>query len=239
MTDTNQKKTAACLDGETLASFLDGTLDEPKRAEAEAHLGDCQECLGRLTSLQLLLSSIEEKPETAPDWLKVRAKNLRRTGFAPEPTRRTTWGERLSALFAPAPMKLAGVGIAAGIAFLAFFATLHDTDRPSPYGDVVRSGAEEQPGLALHQPDGGMTVSRSGGAAFSWAPLEKADRYIVRIYREDGSVAWKVESDAPSIRMSAEDASTLEAGPAYEWSVEAVLPFSESVRSSLLPLAVR
>lgn len=239
MTNANQKETGSCLDGATLASFIDGTLDDIARVEAEEHLGDCQECLGQLTSLQLLLSSIEEKPDQAPEWVKVKAKNLRNAGFEKKPATRKSWSERLSALLTPVPMRFAAVGIAASLAFFAFYAAQNGSRQVTPFSDTVRSGVEEQEGLLLNQPDGGMVVSRDDGAEFAWHGAEGADRYIVRIYGEDGTVAWKGESTQPRLTLTGDGAGQLLPGTNYEWSVEAVFPFSESIRSSLQPVIVR
>ncbi len=239
MTKANKEKTGSCLDGATLASMIDGTLAERRRIEAEEHLGDCEVCLGQLTSLQLLLTSIDGKTEQAPEWAKVKAKNLRKTGFEKKPVAQKGWVDRLAALIAPPQMRLAAVGVTACLAFFLFYTVQNNPVEKSPFGDTLRSGNESGQGLVLIQPDGGMMISRTEGGEFSWHDQDGADRYIVRIYREDGMVAWRGESTESRITFAGEEAARLLPGTSYEWSVEAVFPFSESIRSSLEPVIVR
>lgn len=41
---TNEQRHAGCLDANTMAEYIDGTLEPRQRAEVEAHLAECEEC---------------------------------------------------------------------------------------------------------------------------------------------------------------------------------------------------
>jgi hypothetical protein len=72
--DAAASATDECLLPERLAAFLDGALCGAEHAAAEAHLADCDFCLGQLAAL---LRSMEDATTPAvPDTLRAQAERL-------------------------------------------------------------------------------------------------------------------------------------------------------------------
>jgi anti-sigma factor RsiW len=56
-------------DLETLAAYVDGTLDVPRRGEVARHLGDCDEChdlVAEVLKTEEILDSASDTPEPVP-----------------------------------------------------------------------------------------------------------------------------------------------------------------------------
>ncbi len=233
------EKTGACLDGVTLAAYLEGTLGHDQQAAAEVHLGDCPDCRMQLQSLELLLTSIEDEPEKAPKRTKVRAGNPGRAELVrKKPSSQRRFPGRFSALFAPGPMRLAAVSLAACLAFLIIQQGLGGVEE-TPFSDGIGGGVEEETRLAPHQVDGGTTVDRGKPVELTWNAIEDANGYLVRVYSSDGSVVWEGETTENRISLGAEITGAFDRSDGYEWSVEAKRPFAESIRSARRPMAIR
>ncbi|MFW5488607.1 MAG: anti-sigma factor family protein [Desulfovibrio sp.] len=62
-----------CMDSMTMASYLDGTLDEAQQAACEAHFATCADCRQALAELNGLLS---DESIVVPSVVRERAKRL-------------------------------------------------------------------------------------------------------------------------------------------------------------------
>jgi len=60
----------ACLDADTLAAWLDGSLPNNERVLAEAHAADCDRCLAVLAAIAKTTPAGSETPQ--PSWLSLR-----------------------------------------------------------------------------------------------------------------------------------------------------------------------
>jgi hypothetical protein len=60
----------ACLDPETLAAWMDGTLAPAERAAAETHAADCDRCLAMVSAVARTAPG--PPPATRPSWLSLR-----------------------------------------------------------------------------------------------------------------------------------------------------------------------
>ena len=56
----SQTGTGPCLDGETIAAYADGALDDAAREEAEAHFARCARCLRQLHDLSESLNDVQQ-----------------------------------------------------------------------------------------------------------------------------------------------------------------------------------
>jgi hypothetical protein len=61
---------STCLDAETIAAWLDGSLAGAERAAAEAHAADCDRCLAVLAAVAKTAPPAQER--VRPSWLSVR-----------------------------------------------------------------------------------------------------------------------------------------------------------------------
>ncbi len=63
ITQCETHMTTQHLSAETLNEYLDGALEAPARAQAEAHLADCPQCAARLASWRALFAGLAALPE--------------------------------------------------------------------------------------------------------------------------------------------------------------------------------
>jgi anti-sigma factor RsiW len=52
---------------ELVTDYLEGTLPDTERARFEAHLAECDGCVGYLEDMRRLVGSLHETPEPPPD----------------------------------------------------------------------------------------------------------------------------------------------------------------------------
>ncbi len=219
---------------ETLASYLDGSLEPEDRAEVEAVLADDDRALKELASLRMLLTSIEEEPEPAPKFAKVHARNLRRTGFVRKETVEPGFMQKLVALFAPIPVKFATVAVSAALILVVM--QVSDFGNAPNEDPGTRIRGEQTAGLSLVESD--VIVKPGARVALAWHGIDDAESYVIRIYDETGTVIWHGSSDQPAIIVPADVLSAISGLTSLNWQVEAVRPFGQSIRSDLGTIAI-
>jgi anti-sigma factor RsiW len=52
---------------ELVTAYLEGTLPDAERVRMEAHLAECDGCVGYLEDMRRLIGSLQETPEPPPD----------------------------------------------------------------------------------------------------------------------------------------------------------------------------
>jgi anti-sigma factor RsiW len=110
------------LSDELLNEYLDEALTPEARALAEAHLGACATCAGRLEALRALFAGLEALPEVelARDLAPAVGGAVRRQAALPVPTRRAwlPWALAVQALAALGALALAWPFLAARLGSL-------------------------------------------------------------------------------------------------------------------------
>lgn len=156
-----------------VADYLAGRLSETKGRAFEAHSFGCDRCFGELQRATELRAADGSGAARADD---------------PEPS---------SAGF---PIGWRAVGLAATIALAIGIWVVQPLNDPAEEpGDAVYRDGISPPangGLALE-------VSRHGDTvALTWPAVQRADRYVVRIWSEAGDPVLEQETSEPSLELA-------------------------------------
>lgn len=206
-----------CPNDDTVAAYLDGVLEQPKRRRLETHFAVCMPC--RSLIADVMRSQGTAEPSEVPLGLISRAAAC----YAPRPKRRV-W------IWAPAATAVAvGVVIALTAIHIPEELVLTPPEPPSApliaksespaankqrVTDVVRKPSARDLRPRLVFPEQGSTVGRND-LEFRWKAIPKSNYYSVRLVTSAGNLVWEGKSNQSSVKLP--DGLMLPAGKYFVW----------------------
>lgn len=208
----------SCLDADALAAFVDGCLDDARRAVVVEHLAGCHECLAATTALLRL--SEEETPQ-AHRIPVGRVLELSRK----KPPAAAVWGRWQTVL--PA---------AAAILLVLGALVLRQSWPTSGGGPLSGEETRQQRSLPASDSDAAPKIELPADGAvvdadrleLVWRASPSALFYEVEVLSEDGDIIWHARMEGTRTRLPAE--TRLRAGHYFVW-VRAHLPDGKTSRS--------
>jgi hypothetical protein len=181
---TSSNTTCEAFDA-ALPDFLEGTLDDSRRASVERHLSECVRCAGLLRDIENISKEAAALPDMVPSrdlWQGIEARIAAPViplAARPERQRR----------FVPAWMGIAAAALIASTAGITYMLTAHSL-RPTQGGPVAQatptnnrvpantgSASGMPPGSTAPSPlDIGVASTEQGGATPGLAPSGPSDR---------------------------------------------------------------
>ena len=168
-----------------LAAFSDGDLEPGARQTIEAHIVDCEICLGTLTMLAKTSDqTIVVEPPTA-----LKQKVLDLAGSAPRTDQQQNRGQNRFWASAAALFMILGAGL--------IWTTRHDrsgiSTPPTSAPDETRGFRGPPPqavGPTLLSPQPGQILD-PGSIEFRWSDVDGATEYTVLLVTADGDPVWQ------------------------------------------------
>ena len=207
----------ACLDDDTAAQLVDGTLAGAAHDAAVTHLASCAACRQHIGALSALMREADEQPMSA--LLRAPVSKL-----LPARAARAPWYYALAASMVLA--ELAGL--------LLSNPQLLPGREGSEYREIRSSGSIADVPAMIAPADG--TRVRRAELQFAWAPIENAMYYDVELLSGDGDVLWQARADTTDAAVPEslylEPDKTL-----YAW-VRAYLADGRTVKSRAVSFAI-
>lgn len=207
-----------CLDEAQVAAYVDRNLVGPEKTRLEAHLADCEFCLGQVVFLARLRET--PIPEPLPAALLARAREL----AAPKARPWTAWVWRWEA-----------VAAMAACAVVVTVVSLREAPRqapfvsPVPHGEAVaprvQAPREVKPLAPVAPAPAPTTVPLGAGVRglstpalifpaphatlprpqveFRWQTVAGALDYEVRLVTAEGDLVWEQRTEANSVKLPA------------------------------------
>ncbi len=204
-----EPKTPQCLDEFAIGEFVDGAgagagaVDSYRRAELLAHLASCGGCRSEVLALSRLIAKSAIDSDLEPA-----------AGAAPHTNRRRR--------FAMAGGVIGTAAAAAAVAFLLIPRWLQDED------------AHRAPVLTLSAPP--VAVAPAGSVVapiqFVWTSVPRADRYLLTLFDETGSILWELQTTDSGAAVP--DSIDLVPETSYFWKAEAQIGFDRWSESELV-----
>ncbi|HEV2492816.1 MAG TPA: hypothetical protein VG204_07045 [Terriglobia bacterium] len=244
-TKTGDGRRWGCPDESQIAAYASGQVGEPEREKMEAHLADCNFCLGQVA----FLARIEKAklPDSVPPSLLARARDL--AGSRARVALIPAWGRLATA----AAVACLAVGVTVSVRYSHLrtptpSATNHpgvpSTGTPSSTQPEVsnsaaatgevRGGTGNAP-LTVVFPASGSVVPRKD-LQLRWEAVRGALYYDVRVMTTEGNLVWEQRVDANSLKVPADV--KLEAGGKYYLLLRADLPEGKTVESKTVAFSV-
>lgn len=234
-----ERRTWRCPDEASLAAYADGQLAGRDKAHVEAHVSDCDFCLGQVACL-LRLQDAETLVEV-PETLVARARRLAQ-GKRVAPARPAwRWGAVVAAtgclavvtvvwLRQPGAVNIPSPPAAPRVAVPP--ADVSPPQLPATAAPQVkhRSVRKAVPGSAMPEllfPREGSVVAAEG-IEFRWNEVPRSIYYEVRLLTAEGDLVWEGRTEQTQVRIR-EDL-RLAAGQKYYVSVRACLPEGKTVK---------
>ncbi len=241
-----------CPDEALLSAYADHRIPDDKRATLEAHLADCEACLGQVAFLAR--RPAEDAAPVMPGAM-ARARDF----VAPAPKRWRQlvlrWGATAAcmasvvlvviAVLRPgatpqAPTAKPGLPAASASPAQAApepvaapsVAAPQVARRPSqavPSPPTVRNSAPSANALSVVAPPENATLSRKD-LEFRWQGVQGSLYYEISLMTDEGTVVWQGRADGTSARLP--DGQRLEAGARYFVRVRAHLAGGETIKSA-------
>lgn len=196
-------ETPECLEELAIADFVEGRLAPEARAPVVAHLLTCARCRSVVRATGRLLSDVAVATEVS------------RAAGSPGGRRWRRWSLPL--------------GVAAAAALLVLLWPTSVDNRGSTPGlrePTLTSTAAPVP-IA---PPPRASVARVDRLV--WSSVPRAERYRLRLYDDEGSVVWTVETPDSSVALP--DSVVLSPGVPYFWRVEAQTEWRRWAASDLV-----
>jgi hypothetical protein len=244
----------SCPDEALLSAYVDHGISDEKREKVEAHLADCDVCLGQVA---VLASQPADLAAPVVPGAVARARDL--VGLPPSPWRPLIlrWGTALACV--------AGVAVAAALVLRtpqapptapapdaatavpaqpaaepagppAVTAPQVESRTPkaepttaSPSPRTVRRSTSAALTLAVLFPADNATLVRQD-LEFRWQPVPGSVYYEINVVTDDGTVVWHTRVEGTSTRLP--DGTKLDTGAKYFIWVKAFLTGGETVRSA-------
>jgi hypothetical protein len=210
MIDARARKTARrtwnCPSDTAVASYLEQRLEQKERSRFEAHLADCDFCLGIIGDLV--------RQQRASEPVEVPARLVQRAIDA-VPIK-ANWGLTWRWVLAPA---LAGVVVASAVLLRSpqprhsvpsASAPVVEKARPPvaipqaqlqrPEEPIVRSLKTAAPRLQLLEPRSESVVPREA-LRFRWRPMANAAYYELRVVNSEGDLMWQGQESKSSAQL--------------------------------------
>jgi hypothetical protein len=233
-----------CPAAARIAAYVDGKLEGRARRRVEAHVADCDFCLGQVASLVRLKQT--ETPADVPERLLDRAYELAagRGGG----TMRSAWRWGLAAtatvvfamvfavhLHEPGPPVVSPQPTGAPSVEPSQPAPL-ETARSSPPSRKVRTARKNMLSPELIFPREGVALT-PGDLEFRWKRMEGGLFYEVRLVTAAGDMVWEDRVETTQVRLPA--TVHLAPGEKYFVSVRAYLSQGKRTKSATVGFKVR
>ena len=196
-------KTPLCLDEFAIGEFVDGAVDSHRRAELLAHLASCGGCRSEVVAMSRLIAKSATDSDLEPA-----------AGAASQTNRRRR--------FAMVGGVIGTAAAAAAVAFLLIPRWLQDED------------AHRATVLTLSAPP--IAVAPAGSVAapiqFVWTSVPRADRYLLTLFGETGSILWELQTTDTVAAVP--DSIDLVPETSYFWKAEAQIGFDRWSESELV-----
>jgi hypothetical protein len=232
-----------CPEEALLAAYAEQKLTERDRPHVEAHLADCDFCLGQVA---FLLSPPETAPAAVPAGLLLRARQLAETRAAVPGRPAWRWGAVAAAtaglmviaaisLREPrAPVTPPGPSVTPPVSTSSLPAA---PAAPTPATSrTIRKEQRKAVELQLIFPREGSVLSRSE-VEFRWKSVRGSQFYEIRLVTAEGDVVWEGRVETTQARLP--DDIELAPGREYFVSVRAYLPEGKTLKSPTVGFRAR
>jgi hypothetical protein len=205
-------RTWRCPDETRLAAFVEQRLAAPERARLEAHIADCDYCLGQVGALERLQDAV--LPDDVPPRILVVARELV-AGRARAAKPWWYWGSAAAAT--------------ACLAIAITFEVWQPQAGLIAHPQTVRGTADQSTAIPeLLLPRESAMVPRAA-LEFRWNRVERTLFYEVRVVTADGDLIWEARADHAEARVPPNV--LLVNGERYYVSVSAWLPDGKTVKA--------
>jgi len=230
----------SCPGDNQVASYLEQRLQAKERSRFEAHLADCDFCLGIVGDL------VRQRRASEPAEVPVRLLQ-RAIEVAPA---RSRWKVSSKWLLVPA---LASILVASAVFLRSpkqgkFVASVSaptvETARPpasipQPQSrpaerQYVRKMTTSAPALQLMEPQAGSIVRREA-LRFRWGPVANATYYEIRVVNSEGDLVWQGQVSTPPAQFPPD--LSLRPGKYFVW-VRAYLNNDRTVKSDAVAFRI-
>jgi len=231
----------SCPSDSQVASYLEQRLDREEKSRFEAHLADCDFCLGVIGDM--VRQQRASEPVEAPARLVHQAIDA-------VPVK-ASW--RLTGRWVLAPA-LASIVVASAVLFRSPRArdsvpsvspSMVEKARPPavtpqpqsqrPEKSSVRNLKTSALRLQLLQPHSESVVPREG-FRFRWRPLENVAYYEIRVVNSEGDLVWRGQESKPAAQLPPD--LSLRPGRYFVW-VYAYLNDGRTVKSDAIAFSIR
>jgi hypothetical protein len=234
-----------CLDESEIAAYRDHRMDSREKGRVEAHLAECDFCLGQVVFLSRMGRA--PVPESVPGELISRAQKL-----VPSRTRTVFgWAWRWEAVAAT----VAGLAVVVVLSLRNPVrevptvqpspAVAPTTQAPSPAAPGVPSQPAPLPAVrrarpqisapALLSPRPNATLS-GGPVEFRWEGVRNALYYEVQVVTADGDLVWESRTEGNATSLSSDV--SLQTGQRYFVWVQAFLAEGKTTKSTAVAFTV-